>query len=160
MTLASKHQKALSYHLDCSSFFRPTVEMTRVTPVLLASFPFNVQRVIAQHITMPGSVLDASSFCVDGIKYHPDMIGSTGSCLGLPEFAQIVKIVTANTEILFVCHKMTAWYCEHLRSCQLHYSDAPSMCVVNMSQLNDVFPLSAYRVQGQLMVTLRRYVIC
>lgn len=35
MTLATKHQKAASYHLDCSSFFRPSVEMTKVTPVTL-----------------------------------------------------------------------------------------------------------------------------
>lgn len=39
MTLATKHQKAVSYHLDCSSFFRPSVEMSKVTPVLLATFP-------------------------------------------------------------------------------------------------------------------------
>jgi len=89
MTLATKHQKAVSYHLDCSSFFRPSVEMTKVTPVLLASFPLNVQRVIAQNITKPGSILNASSVCVDGIKYHPGMILSTGSCSCLPEFAQI-----------------------------------------------------------------------
>ena len=160
MTLATKHQKAASYHLDCSSFFRPSVEMTKVTPVLLASFPLNVQRAIAQDISKAGSVLEASTVCVDGIRYHPSMILSTGSCSGLPEFAQIDKIVAANAELLFACHKMTAWYCEHLRSYQLLYSDVPSMCVLKMSELNDVLPLSAYRVQGELMVTLRRYVIC
>lgn len=160
MTLATKHQKAVSYHLDCSSFFRPSVEMTKVTPVLLASFPLNVQRVIVQNITKPESVLNASSVCVDGIKYHPGMILSTGSCSGLPEFAQIQKIVAVNTEIMFVCHKMTAWYCEHLRSYQLVCNEVPSLVVVQMSDLNDVFPLSAYRVQGEFMVTLRRYVIC
>ena len=61
MTLATKHQKAVSYHLDCSAFFKPSVEMTRVTPVLLASFPFNVQRVFARDIAKVESVLDVSS---------------------------------------------------------------------------------------------------
>lgn len=51
---------------------------------------------------------------------------------------------------------MTAWYCEHLRSYQLHCNDVTTMCVVKLSELNDVLPLSAYRVQGELMVTLRR----
>lgn len=31
MTLATKHQKAISYHLDCSSFFKQSVEMVKVT---------------------------------------------------------------------------------------------------------------------------------
>lgn len=160
MTLATKHQKALSYHFDCSSFFRPSVEMTRATPVLLASFLLNVQRVIAQDIAKVEFVLDVSSVCVDGIKYHPGMILSIGSCSGLSEFSQIKKIVTANTEILFICHKMTAWYCERLRSYQLLCSDIPSTYVVKILELNDVLPLSAYRVQGELMVTLKRHVIC
>ena len=160
MTLATKHQRAISCHLDCSSFFRPSVEMSQVTPVLLCTFPPNVQTAIAHNIRTPGSVLNASSVCVDGIKYHPNMILSAGSCSGLPEFAQIEKIIAADAAILFVCHKMTAWYCEHLRSYQLHCDDVTSMYVVNMSELNDVLPLSAYRVQGELMVTLRRFVIC
>ncbi len=99
MTFATKHQRAVNYHLDCSSYFRPLVEMTMVKPIVFASFPLNVQREIAQNTTKPGPILDASSVSVDGIKYHPGMILSTGSCSGLPEFAQIEKIVTANTEV-------------------------------------------------------------
>lgn len=119
---------------------------------LLASFPLNVWTVLAQNITTPGSVLDVSSICVDGIKYHPGMILSAGSCSGLPEFAQIKKIVAANADILFVCQKMTAWYCEHLRSYQLHCNDVTTMCVVKLSELNEVLPLSVYRVQGELVI--------
>lgn len=47
---------------------RPSVEMTKVIPVLLASFSLNVQTVIAENITMQGSVLDVSSVSVDRIK--------------------------------------------------------------------------------------------
>lgn len=50
---------------------------------------------------------------------------------------------------------MTAWYHEHFRSYQLCYTDGPSMCVVKVADLIDVFPLSAYKVQGKLMVTLK-----
>lgn len=155
MSLATKHQKAVSYNLDCSSFFRPSVEMSKVKTVSTSTLPPSVQAVITQ-----GTVLDASSVCIDGIKYHPGMMLSSGSCSGLPEFVRIEKILADNAEILFVCLKMTAWYSEHLRSYELHYNDSTPVCVVRMSELNDVFPLSSYRVQGQLMVTLRRYVIC
>lgn len=160
LALASKHQKALSYHLDCSSFFRPAVDMAKVSMVLVTSFPNDVQRVLPENITTAESVLVASSVCIDGIKYNIDMMLCIGSCSGLPEFGQISQIVAANTDILFVCKKMTAWYHEHFRSYQLCYTDGPSMCVVKLSDLNDVFPLSAYKVQEKLMVTLKRFIIC
>lgn len=120
LTLVTRNQRAIGNHLDCSSFFRTSVVISKVTPVLLATFPQTVQTAIAQNITVPGSVLDVSSVCVDRIKYHTGMILSAGSCSALPEFVQIEKIVAANAEILFVCYKMAAWYSEHFRSYQLH----------------------------------------
>ena len=58
MTLETKHQRAIICLLDCSSFFRPSVEMSQVTPVLLCT-------AIAHKIRIPGSLLNASSVCVD-----------------------------------------------------------------------------------------------
>lgn len=104
-------------------------------------------------------MLVASSACIDGIKYNIDMMLCIVSCSGLPEFGQIIQIVAANPDILFICKKMTAWYHEHFRSYKLCHTDGPSMCVVELSDLNNVFPLSAYKVQGKLMVTLKRFVI-
>lgn len=83
---------------------------------------------------------------------------SIGSCSGLLEFVQIKKLVAANAEIVFVCLKLTAYYSEHLRSYKLHCNDDTSMCVVKMSDLNDVFV--SVQGQGWLMVTLRRFIIC
>ncbi|KAL6476596.1 hypothetical protein MHYP_G00150950 [Metynnis hypsauchen] len=80
--------------------------------------------------------------------YPPDILHDIleGIVPGLTGFAQIAQILAANSEIQFVCHRMTTWYCEHLRSYQLLYSDTPSMYVVKLSELNEVLPLSAYRV--------------
>lgn len=50
MPLATKHQKAVSYHLESSSFFRPSVEMSKVKTGSIASFPPLVQTAIAQNI--------------------------------------------------------------------------------------------------------------
>lgn len=155
LTLATKHQKALSYYLDCTLFFRPAIDMTKVAMVSVSSFPSDVQSVLPQN-TAPGTMLVASSVCIDGIKYNKDMILCIGSCSGLPEFGQITQIVAANPDILFVCKRMTARYQEHFRSYQLLYTDGPCMCVVKLCDVYDVFPLSAYNVQGKLMVTLKR----
>ncbi len=89
------------------------------------------------------------------------MIVSVGSCAGLPSFRQIKQIVALNTKILFVCNEMTAWYHKHLRSFKLICdSSNPSLCVVQLKELNDVFRLSAYRYGENLVVTLRRHILC
>lgn len=161
LTLAVKHQKAVSYHLDLSSFFKPSVEMEKVSTVSVSYFPENVKRILSQKIHESATVFVASSICVDGVTYKPDMVVSAGTCSGLPEFKQITKIVAVHTEILFVCRVMSAWYHEHLRSYEVCYCDITTpLCVVPLSELNDVFPLSAYRLGGKLRVTLKRFILC
>lgn len=44
LTLAVKHQKIMAYHLDTSSFFKPSVEMDKVTTASITSYPENVQQ--------------------------------------------------------------------------------------------------------------------
>lgn len=160
MTLAVKHQKALCHQLDCSHFFKLGVEMTNVTSVLVATFPENIQVALSQKIPQTKAVLVASSVCINGIDYKSDMILSAGSCSGLPDFKQITHIVAVNTEVLFVCKVMTSWYSEHLRSYELCCPDTPSFCVLQLEDLNDILPLSAYSVQSKLMVTLKRFILC
>jgi len=160
MTLALKHQRALSHQLDCSSFFKLDVEMAKVTPVLVTTFPENIQRALGQKLPHAQALLVAPSVCINGTDYKTDMILSAGSCSGLPDFKQITHIVAVNTEVLFVCKVMTSWYFEHLRSFELCCPDMPSFCILQLEDLNDILPLSAYSVHGKLMVTLKRFILC
>lgn len=64
--------------------------------------------------------------------------------------------------LVFLCKHLTSWFNEHLRSYEL-CSHVPSKChmSVNMlSDLNDPFPLAAYRIRGRTFVTLRHYILC
>lgn len=160
LTLAVKHQKMMAYYLDTSSFFKPSLEMDKVTMASITSYPENIQQVFCQRVPQLATVLVASSVFVDGIRYCADMIFSVGSCSGLPNFKQVKQIVAINTEILFVCNTMTAWYHEHFRSFELCGNTNPSLCVVQLKELNDVFPLTAYRFGDNLIVALRRYILC
>lgn len=160
LTMAEKHQKMIAFHLGVNSFFRPSVELDKVTTQPITSYPKNVQQIFSQKIPGLAKVLDVSSVSVDGITYSPDMIISVGSCSGVPEFKQIKQIVTINTEILFVCQKKTAWYHEHYRSFELCDIPDSSQCVVQLHELNDVFPLPGYRFGGNLIVTLKRFILC
>lgn len=84
----------MAYYLDTSSFFKPSVEMDKVTMALITSYPENVQQVFRQTDPQLATVLVASSVFVDGIRYCTDMILSVGSCSGLPTFMQIKQTVT------------------------------------------------------------------
>ncbi|CAL9696622.1 unnamed protein product [Knipowitschia caucasica] len=88
------------------------------------------------------------------------MIISVGKCCGLPKFRKITHIVVIETRILFVCTLFTSEYVEHLRSYELWQTETDPLAVTQPSELNDVFPLSAYKVQGCVFVTPKRYILC
>lgn len=158
-TLALRHQRMIAYHMDSSSFFKPSVQMDKVTCTLTSSFPESVQNVLQQNFVTQSTVLVTSKVCIDGINYSPDMVLSAGATSCLPDFRQIVKIVIINTEILFVCKQQTAWYIEHLRSYEL-CSHVSEITVTKLFELNDPFPLSPYKIQGRTFVTAKHYIFC
>lgn len=159
LTLAVRHQKAMGLYLDSSMFFKPAVEIQKVQSVMVESFPDNVQSLLQQRNGQQSTVLAASSASVHGVKYSADMIVSVGKFAGLPEFRQITRIVVINTEILFVCKLLTSWYTEHMRAYELCCSGAGGLTVTHLSELNNVFPLSSYKVKGNAYVVLKRHVL-
>lgn len=68
-------------------------------------------------------------------------------------------MVIINTEIVFICKPMIAWYDEHLRAFELTPGSI-DLTAVQMPEFNDVFPLSAYNLRGKLFVSLKRYIFC
>lgn len=159
LTLSVRHQKMIAFHLDSNSFFKPSVEINKVQSVMVASFPENVQNFFYHRNGQQSqTVLAAPSVFIDGIKYTADMVISVGSCSGLPDFRQISKIVVINNEIVFICKLLASWYDEHLRAYEL--SHLSTFSVTQLSDLNDVFPLSLYRIRGRQYITLKRYILC
>ncbi|KAL0148361.1 hypothetical protein M9458_056341 [Cirrhinus mrigala] len=86
LTLAVRHQKMMGFHFSSPSFFKPPVEIQKLKAAMVSSFPDKVQQCLFQMNGQQNTVLVASSVCVDGIKYAPDMIVSVGSCADLPDF--------------------------------------------------------------------------
>lgn len=160
LSLAVRHQKMMAFHLAATSFFKPSIELTKVKSVMVSSFSENVQSTLYDMNARQSTVLVASSACLDGVKYSPDMVVSVGSCSGLPDFRMITKIVVINTNIVFVCRLMTAWYDEHLRAYELCRGHVSTFLVTHLTELNDVFPLSVYSIRGRQLVTLKRYILC
>lgn len=101
----------------------------------------NIQDFVQQTYGAHQSVLLAATVTVDGVQYAPGMVVSVGSCAGLPEFKQIKQMVIINTEIVFICKPMIAWYDEYLRAFELTPGSI-GLTAVQLSEFNDVFPLS------------------
>lgn len=158
-TLAVRHQRLMVYYVDSPSFFKPSIQTEKVRGTLTSTFPDNVQEFLRQRYAVQNTVLSASSVSIDGIKYNPDMIVSVGTCSGLPDFRQIFKILVINNDVLFLCKDLTCWYIEHLRSFEL-CSHVLSLSVTKPSDLNDPFPLPAYKLRGRTYVTLKHYILC
>lgn len=45
LTLAVNHQKMMAYYLDTSSFFKPSIDMVKVTTASITSYPENVHHI-------------------------------------------------------------------------------------------------------------------
>lgn len=160
LSLAVRHQKMISFHLAATSFFKPSIKLTKVKSVMVSSFPENVQNSLFEMNDRQSTILVVSPVCVDSVKYSADMVVSVGSCSGLPDFRMITKIVVINTNIVFVCRLMTAWYDEHLRAYELCGGHISTFLVTDLTELNDVFPPSVYGIRGRQLVTLKRYILC
>lgn len=103
--------------------------------------------------------LVASSACLGGVKYSVDIVVSVGSCSGLPDF-RMIKTVVINTNIVFACRLMTAWYDEHPSAYELCRGHVSTFWVTHLTELNNIFPLSVYSIRGRQLVTLKRYILC
>lgn len=108
--LAVRHQKMMAFHLNSSTFFKPTLETDKVRSVLVISLPDNVQSLLHQQNAKQSTVLVASSAYVHGVKYSTDMIISVGSCSGLPEFRKITHC----------CHQHRNPVCLQAFDCVVH----------------------------------------
>ena len=159
LTLARRHQKMVACHLDAASFFKPELQVHSVKSALLSSFPGNIQDFVQQRYGAHKTVLLAASIIVDGIKYVAGMVVSVGSCAGLPEFRQIKQLLIINTDAVFICRPMIAWYHEHFRAYELTQGSV-GLTAILMADFNDVLPLSAYKLRGKWFVSPKRYIFC
>lgn len=159
LTLARRHQKMMAYHLDCPSFFKPALQANTVKSIMVSSLPVNIQDFLRQRCGLQNIVMSARSVSVDGINYTADMVVSVGSFGGLPEFRQIKQVVVLNMDVVFLCKPMIAWYHEHLHAYELSQSSI-GLVATQLTEFNDVFPLSAYRVRGAMFVSLKHYILC
>lgn len=78
------------------------------------------------------------------------MFLSVGVSGGLSKFSKIEQIYPVNHNASFLCHDYDSWYEVHLRSYKLS--------IHLQSGVNDTVPLSAYKIDGSLLLTAKRFI--
>lgn len=155
-TLATRHQHMMAYHLGSPSFFKPKTQTTRVDSVLVSALPEIAQAHIRRQTTSD-TVYCTSKVTIDGTDYISGMFVSVGVSGGLPKFCRLTQIYLVNDIVSFLCSDHDSWYVEHLRSYELSATQG-SLSIHLQSDFNDPTPLSAYKIDGLLLLTPKRFI--
>ena len=156
-TIAIRHQHMMAYHLGAPLFFKPKTQASRVDSVLVSSLP-EVAQVHIKGQTTSDTVYQTSKVTSDGTDYVCGMFLSVGVSGGLSRFSKIEQTYLVNYDITFLCSDYESWYEEHLRFYEL--SDSRWMDrLVCMADLNDTVPFSAYKLNGSLLLTPKRFIL-
>lgn len=146
----------MAYHLAARSFFKPKTQASRVDSVLISALPEVAQLNIREQTTSD-TIYKTSKVTIDGTDYICGMFLSVGVSGGLSKFSKIEQIYLVNHNVSFLCRDYDSWYVEHLRSYELATSDT-GLSIHLQSDLNDTVPLSAYKIDGSLLLTPKRYI--
>lgn len=146
----------MAYHLAAPSFFKPKTQASRVGSVLVSALP-ELARVHIRTQTTSDTIYQTSKVTIDGTDYVCGMFLSVGVSGGLSKFCKIEQIYLVNHNVSFLCCDFDSWYVEHLRSYELSATQR-SLSIHLQSGLNDTVPLSAYKIEGSLLLTPKRFI--
>lgn len=155
LTLSSKHQQMLAYHLESQNLFKAKLYVEKVKVVKVSELDASLRGQIEETYPNLHTVSLSKTVHLHGTQYAEGMILSSGQCSGLPEFHKIVYILVHTEEVTFICKRLSSWYIEHFRSYELvehHSSEIVAL-------VPDYHPLQAYKVGGKLMVTSRTFLL-
>ena len=116
-----------------------------------------VAQVHIREQTTSDTIYKTTNVTIDGTDYVCGMFLSVGVSGGLSTFGKIEEIFLVNHNVSFLCCDYDSWYVEHLRSYELSTADI-SLSIHLQSGLNDTVPLSAYKIDGSLLLTPKRFI--
>ena len=146
----------MAYHLGAPSFFKPKTQTSSVETVLVSALP-EVAQAHIRGLTANDTVYHTSKVTIDGIDYISGMFVSVGVSGALSKFCKLAQIYLVSQNISFLCCDFDSWYVEHLRSYELSATQT-SLSIHQQSDFNDSVPLSAYKIDGLLLLTPKRFI--
>lgn len=158
LTLATKHQLMIAFHLHSSSLKRTSFEVKNVSLLPVEVLNKEIAHSIIQRYPNVSEVSLAKSVTVNGISYKKGMILAHGSLAGLPEFVEILQMCIFHNKLSFICKKLCCWYREHFGAYEVNASHVSELVFIEHGELLDDYPLVCYLVGAVKMLTLKRYI--
>lgn len=159
LTLATKHQQLISYHLHSSSPVASNLEVTNVSTVPIDVLNEEVGVALRQKYPDITQVHLTKNVTTRGINYRNGMMVACDSTAGMCEFAEILQMCVVGDELSFIVRLYFAWYQDHFRAFQLTLSPDRKVALIQLEELRDCYPLVAYTVGSRRMVTLKRHIV-
>nr|XP_023651070.1 uncharacterized protein LOC111835233 isoform X1 [Paramormyrops kingsleyae]XP_023651071.1 uncharacterized protein LOC111835233 isoform X1 [Paramormyrops kingsleyae] len=156
MSLARKHQSMIAFHLYDSDHAKPAISVTSMTKVPLEVLDKGIKETVKEQFPNVTAVHVANKIEYFGTMYSVGMMLAYGSTGGLADFAEIVQMIVVLDKLSFVVRLQSAWYNEHLRCFTLEATR--NIQILQQAQLTDLYPLAAYTVAGQQMVSLKHFI--
>lgn len=158
LSLATKHQLMILYHLRSSSFEETSLEVTNVSTVPLDFLKPEIAQTIEKNF--PGTTEVHLSNCVSskGLHFRNGMIVAHSSTSGLPDFGEILQICAVQERLYFMVRRLSGWYREHFRAFELSVHPTRETVLIELGELADDYPLADYFVGPLRLVTLKRYI--
>ncbi|KAK6479283.1 hypothetical protein HHUSO_G19991 [Huso huso] len=155
-SLAVKHQLMLAYHLYSTDVVKPALSVTKLSTVALEVLKEDIQEAVQRKFPDETCVHLANTVSSYGTDYLVGMILAHGSTGGLPDFVELLLMIIVHGKLAFVVKCQNAWYNEHLRGFEL--DSTGNVQVLEQQELSDIYPLAAYTVGQNRMVTLKRHI--
>lgn len=158
LTLASKHQLMIAFHMNSPSHGKSPLEVSDVSTVPIDVVKDEMAQAIQQRFPDTNEVHLVKKATSCGITYCKRMIVVHGTESGLPEFSEIFQMCVIDDRLFLIVDVLCAWYNEHYRAFALEQS-SKKMKLVALEELMDIYPLCDYRVGRSRMVTLKRHIV-
>lgn len=159
LTLASKHQLMIAFHINSSSYGKSSLDVSNVSTVPLDVLKEEVAQAVRTKYPNTSEVHLAKAALSNGIAYSKGMVVAYGSVGGLPEFAEIKHVCVISEKLFLIVQMLCGWYTEHYRAFELSSSPARELKLVAVTELSDSYPLADYMVGANRMVTLKRHIL-
>ena len=158
LSLASKHQMMIGYHLASPSKSKPDIEVSAVSTLSVDLLREEIAHAIRANFSGEPEVHLAQCVTRKGITYRKGMILAHRTVGGLPEFSEIDQICVIRDSVFYIVKELCGWYTEHYRAFELTAAPTRSFTLVALSELLDDYPLADYEIGSARMVTLKRHI--
>ena len=159
LTLASKHQFMIAFHLNSPSYGKTCLDIPNVSLFPVDLLNQEIALAVKSKYPETTEVHLAKVASMNGIQYNAGMIVVHGSASGLPEFAEIMHMCVIKNELLLIVRVLCGWYTDHYRAFEITPSPTREIKLVHIKDLGDIYPLADYIVGSSRMVALKRHIV-